>query len=87
MADCFQAQTQLEGTYYTKSTQYFIRMMDKFFDCLNVKTPYQWIHKRKENLKPYKDVNDERFKVRLKPIFRSYFFRASILLKFATIKQ
>ena len=44
----------------TRETRLFIRMMDKFFDCLNVKGP---LLKRKESIAPYATPRDERFKV------------------------
>ena len=47
----------------TRETRIFIRMMDKFFDCLNVKGPMMGILKRKENLNPYSSHRDERFEV------------------------
>ena len=36
-------------------------MMDKFFDCLNVRNTTECTTKRKPDLKPYFDVDDERF--------------------------
>ena len=48
----------------TRETRVFIRMIDKFFDCLNVKGPKRGHLKRKENLKPYCSHRDERFEVR-----------------------
>ena len=48
----------------TRETRLFIRMIDKFFDCLNVKGPLVGLLKRKENLKPYTSCRDERFEVR-----------------------
>lgn len=35
-------------------------MMDKFFDCCNVRNTFEWKHKRKEYMKPYSSVSDER---------------------------
>lgn len=49
----------------TQQTRLFIRMVDMFFNCLNVKSPMQGKLKRKDNLIPYKSPHDERFKVRL----------------------
>lgn len=46
-------------------TQKFVRNMDKFFDCLNVRNPTEYIKKRKPNLKPYTETSDPRFKVNL----------------------
>ena len=39
------------------------RTFDKFFDCLNVRSPAEHIKKRKENLKLYKSATDERLLV------------------------
>ena len=36
-------------------------MMDRFFDCLNVRNTEEHKVKFKEFLKPYKDANDARF--------------------------
>lgn len=47
----------------TTETRVFIRMIDTFFDCLNVKDPISGIRKRKPNKLPYKSHLDERFKV------------------------
>lgn len=47
----------------TTETRIFIRMIDTFFDCLNVKGPKVALLKRKDNLKPYTSPRDERFKV------------------------
>ena len=41
----------------------FIRMFDKFFDCLNVRSPVEHVKKKKPNLKPYTNSHDERLKV------------------------
>ena len=42
-------------------TAQFCIMMDKFFDCLNVKNTVEHTLKRKPFLKPYESVNDIRF--------------------------
>ena len=42
-------------------TAQFCLMMDKFFDCLNVKNTVQHKLKQKTFLKPYTSVDDERF--------------------------
>ena len=47
----------------TVETRHFIRMMDYFFDCLNVKSPRQGILERKEYCHPYSSPSDQRFKV------------------------
>ena len=46
-----------------QQTRIFIRMIDKFFDCLNVKSPQQAKLKRKETIAPYYISSDGRFKV------------------------
>ena len=40
----------------------FIRIMNKFFDCLNVRHKFEGRNKRNNNLKPYEDPNDDRLK-------------------------
>ena len=45
----------------TEETQRFISMMDRFFDCLNVRNKSEWALKRKPDLKPYASPNDDRF--------------------------
>ena len=47
----------------TRETRKFIRMIDIFFDCLNVRGPKVALLKRKDNLKPHTSPIDERFKV------------------------
>lgn len=39
----------------------FIIKMDTFFDCLNVRSLDEGVKKRKKNLLPFKDLDDERF--------------------------
>ena len=41
-------------------TTTFCLMMDKFFDCLNVRDLESHKLKRKQSLAPYEDVNDAR---------------------------
>ena len=48
----------------TQQTRLFIRMIDKFFDCLNAKGPLTAKLKRKDDIAPYTTASDERFKVR-----------------------
>ena len=45
----------------TNATAKLCLMMDRFFDCLNVRNTEEHKVKLKEFLKPYKDVNDARF--------------------------
>lgn len=47
----------------TKETERFVRLFDKLFDCLNVRSVNEAITKKKPNLKPYKSATDERLKV------------------------
>jgi len=47
----------------TQQTRLFIRMVDRFFDYLNVKSPLMAQWKRKESIAPYKSPQDPRFKV------------------------
>ena len=47
----------------TTETRLFIAMMDRFFDCLNVKSPTEGVCKRKECRLPYQTPTDWRFKV------------------------
>ena len=46
-----------------QQTRVFIRMIDRFFDHLNVKSPKAHECKRKDSIAPYKKPTDERFKV------------------------
>ncbi len=47
----------------TRETRHFIRMIDMFFDALNVKNPLEGKLKRKPYRLPYYSHQDERFKV------------------------
>jgi hypothetical protein len=47
----------------TRETRHFIRMIDAFFDCLNVKGTMVAKMKRKDSVAPYENPSDERFKV------------------------
>ena len=51
------------GSPETKETERFILMMDRFFDCLNVRNFKEWALKKKPDLKPYSSPDDSRFKV------------------------
>ena len=42
-------------------TKRFVSMMDKFFDCLNVKNCTEGHRSRKELKKPFTSINDGRF--------------------------
>ena len=47
----------------TQQTRLFIRMIDRFFDLLNMKGPQVAKLKRKDSLAPYTRPSDEQFKV------------------------
>ena len=49
----------------TQQTRQFIRMIDKYFDCLNAKGPKTALLMRKLDKAPYKKSSDYRFKVNL----------------------
>ena len=49
------------GPEEAEGTGQFYIMMDKFFDCFNVRNTKEYIIKRKPFLKPYESVNDIRF--------------------------
>ena len=50
-----------QGLQSTHSLQKFIRLIDKFFDCLNVS---RYVNRtNKDDLKPYTSPEDPRFKV------------------------
>ena len=51
------------GDQATKETERFVRNMDKFFDCLNVRCPDEYRRRRKPNLAPYTEESDERLVV------------------------
>ena len=52
------------GPEKAEETGQFCIMMDKFFDCLNVRNTKEDIINRKPLLKPYKSVDDIRCMVR-----------------------
>ena len=45
------------------ATQTFMLFMDRFFDMLNVRSPDEYVHKHKEDLKPFRSPDDARLKV------------------------
>ncbi len=51
-------------TAHLQQPKQFVRHMDKFFDCLNVRSLSEWSHKKKPDRKPYTSSQDERFKGR-----------------------
>lgn len=53
------------GDLQTRETQRFVRIFDKFFDCLNGRNLDEYRKRRKPNLRPYYSETDERLSVRL----------------------
>ena len=53
----------LKGERITDETARFLLMMDRFFDCLNVKNFTHGIHAAKPFQMPYLSAHDERVKV------------------------
>ena len=51
------------GDPATKETERFVRNMDKFLDCLNVRFRDEFHRRKKNNLAPYTQESDERLKV------------------------
>ncbi|XP_070562112.1 uncharacterized protein [Ptychodera flava] len=51
------------GPEEAKETANFVRHMDKFFDCLNVRSTEEHIKKRKPNLAPYENIDDPRLEL------------------------
>ena len=49
------------GPPEASGTAEFCILMDTFFYCLDVQNKEEYKIKRRPNLKPYSDVNDERF--------------------------
>ena len=47
----------------TKETEEFVRIFDKFFDCLNVRCISASVQRRKPDLRPYRSPDDGRLKV------------------------
>ena len=47
----------------TTETRVFIRMVDQFFDCMNVRSKLEGKLRRKDQRLPYTSSNDHRFKV------------------------
>lgn len=46
----------------TEETVKFLRMFNKFFDCLNVRSMWEGRNKRNANLSPYNSEDDQRLK-------------------------
>jgi len=51
------------GTPEMGETARFIMLMDRMFDCMNVRSETEGIRRRKPDLLPYRDENDPRFQV------------------------
>ena len=51
------------GEADTVETEIFVRNFDRFFDMLNTRCLEEEIYKKKLDLKAYKKVDDEQFKV------------------------
>lgn len=51
------------GDPATFETERFVRMFDKFFDCLNVRSFTECTEKRKPDVRPYRSKDDPRFDV------------------------
>ena len=56
-----------EDKPHTKETERFIRIFDKFFDLMNVRSMKEGIYKRKPNLSPYR--NDSHTEEHLKVMY------------------
>ena len=46
-----------------EETAKFLQLMDRFFDCMNVRSDMEAARRRKPDLAPYMAVNDPRFDV------------------------
>ena len=53
------------GLSGTQQTEKFVRIFNKFFDCLNVRSFREAIVKRKPDLQVYKSPDDVRLEVQL----------------------
>ena len=47
----------------TFETERFVRLFDRFFDCLNTRHPDAGFHARKPDLNPYRTTKDTRLTV------------------------
>ena len=63
MSESVASALQILNNKGTRETRVFIRMIDTFFDYLNVKSPKLGQLKRKDSILPYRLCSDERFKV------------------------
>ena len=55
---------QMENSPALTETIRFIRKFDKFFDIMNVRSLDESILKRKPDLRPFRSISDNRFKVK-----------------------
>lgn len=62
-----------------QGTVKFIRMFDKFFDCLNSRSLTEADRNRKPNMAPYKSPHDQRLKVLIVTIIEVQYFSNDIL--------
>lgn len=69
MSESVASALQVVDNDNTQETRLFIRMIDKFFDLLNVKGPQMAKLKRKDSIAPYSSPSDERFKVQCIKIY------------------
>ena len=60
------------GPHEAAGTSIYCRMLEQFFDCLNVRNTKEAAIKRRPFLKPYISSNDERF-IWLTDIIKIYF--------------
>ena len=63
MADMLKLHQERTGSDEMLETERFVRKVDAFFDCLNVRDTDTGHLKRKPNLLPYTKPTDPRFKV------------------------
>ena len=63
MSDSVASALQIIDEEGTRETRLFIRMTNRFFDCLNAKSPVLAKLKRNDGIAPYKSSSDQRFKV------------------------
>lgn len=69
----------------TEETQKFISMVDRFFDCLNVRCRNEWAMRKKPDLKPYTSVDDDRFSV--SHLFISLLLSVDLYLFIAVVER
>ena len=56
----------------TTETRVFIRMIDQFFDCMNVRSKLEGKFRRKDQRLPYTSPKDHRFKVCIHKLSNSH---------------